>query len=156
VGLDLQGVTKSEPPLPHMSVQQPDGKHEHPRTLQTIKIYLPPRTELVPIPKAASYLGPFGTLISSSLPPVVQDRSAPSPRVVHHDRVDIPRGFNCGLCRPATDGSLVYLLVRQKHQDMRIIGIYAFWVFVYDWRARRGFQIRLPEVFSPQSSHFSH
>ena len=120
---------------------------ELPRTLQTIKIYLPPKTELVPVPKAASYLGPFGTLISSSAPPVLQGPSAPAPRVVHHNRVSIPKGFNCGLCRPATDGSLVYLLARQKHQNMMTIGIYAFWVFVYDWKTRRGFQIRLPEVF---------
>ena len=123
-----------------------------------IKVYLPPKTELVPVPKATSYLGPFGTLISSSPSPVVQDPSAPSPRVIHHSRVNIPRGFNCGLCRPATDGSLVYLLARQKHQNMMIMGIYAFWVFVYDWRAGRGFQIRLPEVFSRKKSrpHLSH
>ena len=117
-----------------------------PRNLQAIKIYLPPKTELVPVPKAASYRGAFGTLISSNTPPVTQDPSAPAPRVVHHNRVDVPKGFNCGLCRPATDGSLVYLLARRKQQGMTTLNSYAFWVFVYDWRASRGFQIRLPEV----------
>lgn len=125
-----------------------------PRTLQMIKIYLPPKTELVPIPKAVSYLGPFGTLISSSPPPVPQDPSAPSPRIVHHSRVNIPKGLNFELCRPATDGSLVYLLARQRQRNAIVVGTFVFWVLVYDWRTRRGFQIRLPEVFSQQNLTF--
>jgi hypothetical protein len=87
--------------------------------------------------------------MSSSAPPVVQDPSAAAPRVINHDRTNITKGFNCGLSRPATDGSLVYLLARKKHQFIMAIGTYAFWVFVYDWKARRGFRIPLPEVFPP-------
>lgn len=133
-----------------------DTLPEPPRTLQSIKIYLPPKSELVPVTKASSYLGPFGTLISSSSPPVFQDPSAPAPRVIYHNRINIPKGFNCGLCRPATDGPLVYLLARQKDQDgpMMALSTYAFWVFVYDWRARRGVQIRIPEVLSQQTLTF--
>jgi len=118
----------------------------HFRSLHTIKIYLPAKAELVPIPKSTSYLGAFGTLMSSSPSSVVQDPSAPAPRVVYHDDVDIPKGFNCGLCRPATDGSLVYLLSRNKERFHMGLGAYTFWVFVYDWKTRRGFQLRLPEV----------
>ena len=124
------------------------------RSLHTIKIYLPSKTELVPIPKAPSYLGAFGTLMSSGTPPVVQDPSAPAPRVVNHDCVKIPKGFNCGLCRPATDGSLVYLLARIRHRLVFAHGAYTFWVFVYDWKTRRGLQIRLPEVSSLQTFVF--
>ncbi|KAF9777866.1 hypothetical protein BJ322DRAFT_1094779 [Thelephora terrestris] len=120
----------------------PGGYQEN---LEAIKIYLPPKTELIPVPKATSYLGAFGTLISSNTPPVIQDPTAPAPRAVHHDRVTIPKGFNCGLCRPATDGSLVYLLARRRQQGTMPLNSYAFWVFVYDWKARRGFQIRLPQ-----------
>jgi len=85
--------------------------------------------------------------MASSPPPIVQDPSAPAPRVVYHDNVDIPKGFNCGLCRPATDGSLVYLLSRTKERSNVGPGVYTFWVFVYDWKTRRGLQLRLPEVF---------
>lgn len=117
------------------------------RSLHVVKIHLPFKTELVPIPKASSYLGAFGTLMSSSASPFAQDPSAPAPRAVHHDSVKIPKGFDCGLCRPATDGSLVYLLARTKQQSASALGIYVFWVFVYDWKTERGLQIRLPEVF---------
>lgn len=123
----------------------PGLSEEYQETLQTIKIHLPPKTELTPVQKPGSYFGAFGTLISSSPSTVVQDPSAPAPRVVHHNRVVIPKGFNCGLCRPATDGSLVYLLARKKQQDAVALGMYAFWIFVFDWRTRRGFRIRLPE-----------
>lgn len=117
------------------------------RTLQKIKIYLPFKTELVPIPKTTSYRGAFGALISSSPPPVVQDPSAVAPRVAHHDRIIIPKGFNCAICRPATDGSQVYLLARKKHQPDIPLGTYIFWVFLFNWKTRRRIQIRLPEVF---------
>jgi len=116
------------------------------RTLHTIKIYLPSKAELISIPKSASYLGAFGALVLCGTPPIIQDPSAPAPRVVHHDSVDIPKGFSCGLCRPATDGSLVYLLARTKERFTMSLGAYTFWVFVYDWKTGRGFQIRLPEV----------
>jgi len=125
------------------------------RALHTIKIYLPSKTELVPVPKASSYLGAFGILISSNTALVVQDPSAPAPRVVHHDSVMIPKGFNCGLCRPATDGSLVYLLARTKQQSDLALGGYIFWVFVYDWKSRHGLRVRLPEVFPRQILAFS-
>ena len=86
-------------------------------------------------------------LRSPNTSPVVQDPSAPAPRVVHHESVEIPKGFNCGLCRPATDGSLVYLLARTKERFIAALGAYTFWVFVYDWKTGRGLQMRLPEVF---------
>jgi len=124
------------------------------RSLHTIKIYLPSKKELVPIPKASSYLGAFGTLMSSSTPPVCLDPSAPAPRVVHHESVKIPKGFRCGLCRPATDGSLVYLLARTK-QRLMALSAYTFWVFVYDWKTGRGLQIRLPEVSPRKPFAFS-
>jgi len=114
-------------------------------SLHTIKIYLPSKTELIPVLKSASYRGAFGTLLSSSAPLIVQDPSTPAPRVVHHDSVKIPKGFNCGLCRPATDGCLVYLLARTKERFTMTLGTYTFWVFVYDWKTGRGLQIRLPE-----------
>ena len=84
--------------------------------------------------------------MSSSLSSVAHVPSAPAPRVVYHDSVNIPKGFNCGLCRPATDGSLVYLLARTKEQFRMGLGAYTFWVFVYDWKTGRGLQLRLPEV----------
>lgn len=115
------------------------------RTLHTIKIYLPSKAELVPVPKTTSYLGVLGTLISST-PSVVQYSSTPPPRVVHHDSVTIPKGFNCGLCRPATDGSLVYLLARTRQRFALTLTAYVFWVFVYDWKTGCGLRIRLPEV----------
>ncbi|KAF9643606.1 hypothetical protein BDM02DRAFT_3191403 [Thelephora ganbajun] len=125
------------------STAGPPGSYQE--SLHTIKIYLPSKTELVPVPKTPSYLGALGTLISSNTPPVLQNPLVPAPRVVHHDSVKIPRGFNCGLCRPATDGSLVYLLARTKQRFIMALGAYAFWVFVYDWKTGRGLQIRLPE-----------
>ena len=123
------------------------------RSLHTIKIFLPSKIELTPAPKTSSYLGAFGTLMSFNMAPVVQDPSAPAPCVVHHDSVVIPKGFNCGLCRPATDGSLVYLLARTKERSVLPLGAYTFWVFVYDWKTKRGLQIRLPEVFPRRVSH---
>ena len=123
------------------------------RSLHTIRIYLPSKAELVPVPKASSYLGALGTLMSPSTTPVIQDPSAPAPRVVYHHSVMIPEGFNCGLCRPATDGSLVYLLARTKQRLVLALGAYTFWVFVYDWKTGHGIQIRLPEVFPRKISH---
>jgi hypothetical protein len=143
---DTQGVIKSESPAVYSDLWGKSVLLEPSRNLEAIKIYLPPKTELIPVPKATSYLGAFGTLISSNTPPVIQDPTAPAPRAVHHDRVTIPKGFNCGLCRPATDGSLVYLLARRRQQGTMPLNSYAFWVFIYDWKARRGFQIRLPQV----------
>jgi len=125
------------------------------RALHTIKIYLPSKTELVPVPRASSYLGAFGTLMSSNTTPVVQDPSAPAPRVVHHDSVMIPKGYNCGLCRPATDGSLVYLLAQTKQRLFLALGGYIFWVFVYDWKTRHGLRVPLPEVFPRKFFAFS-
>jgi len=93
--------------------------------------------------------------MSSGTSSVVQDLSAPAPRVIHNDSVDIPKGFNCGLCRPATDGSLVYLLARTKERFIMGLGAYTFWVFVYDWKTGRGFQLRLPEVFTRKLFAFS-
>lgn len=104
-------------------------------TLRTIKIYLPPKEELVPPPKAMSYLGTF-------LRSVLSTPQIPAPRVVHHDGIDIPNGFICEPCPPATDGSLVYLLAQRKQEGP---DTNSFWVFVYDWGAKRGFQIHLPQ-----------
>lgn len=112
------------------------------RSLHTVKIYLPSRTELVPIPKVMS-----SRLRLPSTSSVVQSPSAPAPRVVHHDSVEIPKEFDCGVCRPATDGSLVYLLARTKERFIAAPGAYTFWVFVYDWKIGRGLRMRLPEVF---------
>lgn len=156
VWLDLQTAIKSEfSARTHTACLVECTLSESFRSLHTIKIHLPPKTELVPTPKASSYLGAFGTLMSSSTSSVTQDPSAPAPRVVHHDSVKIPKGFNCGLCRPATDGSLVYLLARAKQRSTLALGAYAFWVFVYDWKAGHGLQINLPEVFPRHTLAFS-
>ena len=126
------------------------------RSLHMIKIYLPSKIELIPIPKTTSYLGAFGSLMSSgTTSSVVQDPSAPAPSVVHYDGVDIPKGFNCGLCRPATDGPLVYLLARTKERFIMGLGAYTLWVFVYNWKTGHGLQLRLPEVFPQETFTFS-
>ena len=151
VRLNQQGFTRSEfmRAVGLMESVSPESF----RSLHTIRIYLPSKAELVPVPKASSYLGALGTLMSPSTTPVIQDPSAPAPRVVYHHSVMIPEGFNCGLCRPATDGSLVYLLARTKQRLVLALGAYTFWVFVYDWKTGHGIQIRLPEVFPRKISH---
>lgn len=124
------------------------------RSLHTIKIFLPSKKELAPVPRTAPHRGALGTLKTPSASPVVQDPSAPAPRVVHHDSVEIPEGFNCGLCRPATDGPLVYLLARTKERFFMALGAYTFWIFVYNWKTGHGLQMRLPEVFFKKAFTF--
>lgn len=153
--LNRQGVSKGEFYLyTHRLGLVESNLLELLRSLHTIKIYLPSKTELVPAPKASSHLGAFGMLMSSSTSVVVQDPSAPTPHVVHHDSVMIPEGFNCGSCWPATDGSLVYLLARTEHQSVAVLGAHTSWVLVYDWKTGRGLRIRLPEVPPRQTFAF--
>ena len=146
VRLNQQRFTKSEfHPRTRVASLGEFVLPEPSRTLHTIKIYLPSKAELVPVAKTTSYLGALGTLMSGT-PSVVQGSSNPPPRVVHRDSVMIPKGFNCGLCRPATDGTLVYLLARTRQRFVLSLSAYVFWVFVYDWKTGRGLQVRLPEV----------
>ena len=89
VQLNQQGVTKSDfPPLPTLHLCQGKVSYwSHQGPCPRLRFTSLPRQTLT-----TSYLGVLGTLMTST-PSVVQQPSAPPPRVMYHDGVMIPKGL---------------------------------------------------------------